>query len=566
MSHIIEIQIGELLLWRGNEKAAQVGYENNRPVFIEHTPDTYQEAANLLESIALQLWASHAAGDSNLTLYEAHPSPAFAHIKRVLAQTRQTLGRQIVDRRAFSEYLAQLHVLAHTRFSLLASSGLETLAQYNAQPSVRMREKIEYLFLPHIPTGWVRGEDMQILETLCIQGGKVGIIPIVLRDASAEKQDQREIGRNPLHTFWQTVAQQGFGFDWSHESPIPVNQRPEYWRLFPRYGFAIGVPDVRRAEWSQQLIDQVKEKKKSSQHFNFLDVPIGHAGNLEVHFQMGESSGIYNALLGGTVGSGKSTIVHNVLLHACEQYTPEQFRLWIVDFSGLGFAMYRGLAHVDFLHTELHVDAILLDALQQFEMFWEKRIHIFRQAGVDNIADYNQQSGKTMPRCLLVVDEAHNLFGDRAGRQLVGKIAREGRKFGLHLVLITPSFQELPFDDNVKEQIQLRIGCKLNSEAASRNLFGFGNEAAAHLVNTDEIRSAIVNRDAGRPQANQTVHLYNLPAAERIARLKQLVQKYPDLPSSNYAQPIAPMPQVESTASSKADGTNLHNEIPDWLK
>jgi hypothetical protein len=566
MSPLFELQIGELRLWRGDEKAARVAYKSEHPIIIAHSQSTYPAAADLLQALALQLWANHAAGEAALSLYEARPSPLFAHIKRVLAQTQRALGAQLLDGRAFSEHLSGLLTLAHQRFALLANSGVDSLAQYNALPHIRLREKVQYFLVSELLTGSVRESDLHALETLCHQGAKVGIILLLLHDTNPAKQDSSELGRKPLREFWESVAPLGFGFDWRSQPPKPINQHAQYWRLFPRYGFEIGVPDGVCKALANQLAASVAEKKKTSIHSNFLDVPIGHAGNVEVRFQMGAGGGIYNALLGGTVDSGKSTIVHNVLLHACEQYTPEQLRLWIVDFSGVGFALYRGLAHVDFLHLELSVDEVLLNALKQFEAFWEIRMQALSDAGVDNITDYNRQSGKIMPRCLLVVDEAHNLFGDRSGRHLIGRIAREGRKFGLHLVLITPSFQELPFDDNVKDQIQLRIGCKLNSEAASRNLFGHGNEAAAHLSNTEDVRMAIVNHDAGRIHANQTVHLHNLPTEERKKRLAQLREKYPHAPQAVYIQPSPAAPQAQTTQNPNTGNTRDTKDLPDWLR
>jgi hypothetical protein len=565
MNPVFEIQIGELPLWRGEEKAARVAYENNRPIIITHSQPNYAAAANLLEAIALQLWANHPAGDAVLTLYEARPSPLFAHIKRVLAQTQRALGTQVLDAKAFNDHLTSLSTLAHNRFSLLANSGVDNLVEYNALPNTHLREKTQYLLISELLIGSVRESDLHALENICHQGGKVGIIPLLLHDSNFVNKENNELGRKFLYEFWKSVLPIGFGFNWNHHPPQPVNQYAEYWRIFPRYGFEIGVPDGVCKTLVDNLIASVTHKKKTSSHANFLDVPIGRSGNVTVNFQMGASSGVYNALLGGTVGTGKSTIVHNVLLHACEQYSPEQLRLWIVDFSGVGFTLYGDLSHVDFLYTNLNIDSVLLNALEQFQSLWETRVQALREVGAENITEYNKNSGKNMPRCLLVVDEAHKLFADRTGRNLIGTIAKEGRKFGLHLILITPSFQELPFDDSVRDQIQLRIGCKLNSESASRNLFGHGNEAAAHLENTEDIRMAIVNHDAGRPHANQTVHLHDLPKEERKARLIKLTQQYPNSPKPNYTKPQPSAPQPQPTQTTNTPRSNS-KDLPDWLK
>lgn len=576
MSQLFELQIGELPLWRGDEKAARVAYERDHPIIIAHSRSTYSVAADLLQAMALQLWATHAPGDAIFTLYEARPSPLFAHIKRVLAQTQRALGVQVLDGRVFSKHLSDLLTLAHQRFALLANSGVESLAQYNKLPHIRLREKVHYVLVSEMLTGTVREEDLQTLENLCSQGCKVGIIPLLLWNTEPAKENRHDLGRNPLQSFWQSVAPLGFGFDWSQQPPQPVNQPSAYWRLFSRYGFEIGVPDGVCKALANQLVTNATKWKETEADVNFLDVPVGHAGNVEVRFQMGEGSLNYHALLIGATGSGKTTLLHNVLLSACEKFTPEQLRLWIIDPKGTEFSGYKNLAHVDFLHlgslsaesTEAMRDVYA--ALTQFEGLIRQRTELFQAAGVKDITEYNKTLGSFMPYCIFVVDEAPELLNLRQwlvlpnGQNFLDRIALKGRSFGLHLILLSQSFADVRyFPDTTKDSFTLRIAGKVGSESISRNFFGFGNEAAAHLNNTKDVRMAIVNSDAGRPEANQTVHLHNMTKDEKLMRLEKLRQKHPHAPKSAYTKPCPP---PETAQNPNGDSAQKSEEYPDFLR
>lgn len=546
-----ELEIGELTrLPPGfTDRAALVACEPHRPVGIAHDDASALQAAQLLEALALQLMLRHAqqpaapstaaAGPAapgvQMALFEPAPSARFAHLKRLFARSGKGYGGQLVGPTAYHHHLQALSELAHQRFALLANLDVADWAAYNTHARVRRPEPWHLLVVGEVLAESGREGDLNTLQSLCLQGPRVGIVPLLLRSPAELAELTVPHARKPLHAFWQAVWPQAFGFDWRAAAPKPVNQFDVYWRSLNRFGVQVGVPLARLQRWVDDLVSQQSQVAQAVDLPDFLSVPIGHEGNEVVRFSMGPASRLSHAMLGGSSESGKTTLVHNVLLGAAEVLSPEQLHLWVIDPSALEFRPYLQLPHTRFLHCARRFDDRLYAALQLFEAQWDERTHLLNDAGVKNIDEYNAQPGHCMARSLLVVDEAHNALNDRRVQPLVGLIAREGRKFGLHLVLLTQSFQGLPFDNATRDQIRLRIGCLMGA-SASRNLFEHDNEAAASLENSEGVRWAIFNAQGGLPAANRKVHLYPLGRDAIVARVAALAQRYP-----GRAAPIEPV-------------------------
>lgn len=544
-----ELEIGELLLWRGHEKVARVAYDPHRPIAVAHTHERTASASQMLEALALQLldlYADTRVG-VELALFEPLPSPQFGLLKRLFARTGTTYGKQLVGNSAYHAHIEYLTELAHKRFALLANLDVANLTEYNTHPRVKRKEPWKLLLVSAVLPQSGRDGDLAALQMLCREGGKVGILPLLLRGTAEENEKKEEYSRKPLKAFWKEVFPLCFGFDWRNNPPIPVNQLNIYWQSFKKFGIQVGVPVVHMQQWVDKLYAAQVAAVAEAEFPDFLRVPIGEDGNEVVYFSMGSASDVQHAMLGGKTRSGKTRLIHNVLLGACEAFTPEQLRLWIIDPKGRDFADYENLPHTEFLHSKLSLDERLMRALDIFHAKWQERTEILRNAKpkAHTIDEYNAIAKQGLPRCLFVVDEAHNVLENRRARELLGKIGREGAGVGLHMILLTQSYQELPFDSSVRGQISLRIGCKVEDEATSRNIFGHDNPAAAHLENSSGVRMAIVNAQGGKPSGNRLVHLYYLKTQQLNDRIDALAQRYPNRPPP--LEPTAPSPKPAQT-------------------
>ncbi len=81
-----------------------------------------------------------------------------------------------------------------------------------------------------------------------------------------------------------------------------------------------------------------------------------------------------------------------------------------------------------------------LSVLQRLDGELKNRAEEFRKAGVQDLGNYRDQTGKSLPRILLLVDEFQEFFveDDRITQEvslLLDRLVRQGRAFGIHVLL-----------------------------------------------------------------------------------------------------------------------------------
>jgi S-DNA-T family DNA segregation ATPase FtsK/SpoIIIE len=233
-------------------------------------------------------------------------------------------------------------------------------------------------------------------------------------------------------------------------------------------------------------------------------------------------------------------------LSACEQYPPEQLQFTLLDFKkGVSFWEYEGLAHVANLYAPLKPDFNwAIACIEQFEAKLEQHNQLFRNfRGVQTLADYNRCAEKKLPRHILLIDEAQDLFEktdfQRKNRvkALLSIAAKKGAAAGLHIILSTQSYQNFELDSDVKEQFHLRIGFKQATSTACYALMGRDN---AGMLNLPRFH-AVYNAHFGEETFNRTVALHHLKDFSQ--RLDALKAAYPSVvnvtppPSENKPAP-----------------------------
>jgi len=110
-----------------------------------------------------------------------------------------------------------------------------------------------------------------------------------------------------------------------------------------------------------------------------------------------------------------------------------------------------------------------------------------------------------IPRLILIIDEVHRLFTGSWGEKetfakLLEDIVRRGRGFGIHLILSTQTLVGTDINNQTMAQIPLRISYKLNTEADTEKIFGYGNTVPLKLKKYE----LIYNNESGNKEANVT--------------------------------------------------------------
>lgn len=169
---------------------------------------------------------------------------------------------------------------------------------------------------------------------------------------------------------------------------------------------------------------------------------------------------IPHILIGGSTGSGKSILL-KLLIMQCVKKGAE---VYIADFKG----------GVDFLpawHIKCKIiirENELLNTLGMLVDELEYRKEVLRKSGCANIGEYNKRNGNGLKRIIFACDEVAEVL-DKTGlskelKELVTKIegklsiiARQGRAFGIHLILATQRPDANLLTGQIRNNIDFRV-------------------------------------------------------------------------------------------------------------
>ncbi len=181
-----------------------------------------------------------------------------------------------------------------------------------------------------------------------------------------------------------------------------------------------------------------------------IEIPFGLGNDMHVRsLKITQESGQNTAVVIGIPGSGKSVFLHSLICSAAIKYSPDELRMYLIDFSGVEFNSYAlgKLPHARVIAPEAERE-FGLSILNELVEEGSRRMAICRDHNVSNIVDLKRIApGIKVPRLLVIIDEFQKLFevdNDPIAKEANSKIhiiIQEFRKFGINLVLAT---QKLP--------------------------------------------------------------------------------------------------------------------------
>jgi DNA segregation ATPase FtsK/SpoIIIE-like protein len=266
-------------------------------------------------------------------------------------------------------------------------------------------------------------------------------------------------------------------------------------------------------------------------------------------------------------GSGKTTLLNNLILGIGEQYSPQEVQLFLMDYKdGVEFQAFRDHPHC----ARIFLDNTDRDAatrlLEEFAATIAQRGALFREEGgaIKDLEAYNARyPDAPLPRLLLIIDEAQELFGNqwRATQhfnELLKQVVKKGRAFGVHVILSTQTLLTSNIDRELMTQINLRIAFKLNNSGDCDRILSFGNDAPLRLQRFD----LVLNDDSGLKARNRIGRC--APPRDIAAVVAEIRRK---LPAELRRQPeivaSAGGNGTEATAGNKSESVAL-GELPGW--
>lgn len=236
-----------------------------------------------------------------------------------------------------------------------------------------------------------------------------------------------------------------------------------------------------------------------------ISIPVGKKGNGSIHyFEIGDSNGCYHALVGGGTGSGKTVLLHNIILHGSYLYSEDQLQFCLLDYKeGTEFQIYKNIPNVKILSIESELE-FGVSFLKYINKLISDRGGLFKQLGVSNLKAARNNSMQEIPRIFIVIDEFQVLLNDSfRGSSLVSEliddIAKRGRSFGIHLILSSQSLAGVGLKSSTLSQIPLRVVLKISQQDSER-LLTEGNTEPAFFKKRGQ---AIYNSNSGTLEANE---------------------------------------------------------------
>lgn len=156
-------------------------------------------------------------------------------------------------------------------------------------------------------------------------------------------------------------------------------------------------------------------------------------------------------IVAGTTGSGKSTVLHNLIANLIPQNT----QLYLIDPKHIEFTAYK-----DGFKT-IQVSSEYQDSLMMLNNIMEIMEHRFTST----------LSHQEYPFIVVMIDEFADLMlqdDTKEFRKTLCKLAQKGRAAGIHIILSTQRPAANIIDGNIKANFPARLSCKTASSIDSR--------------------------------------------------------------------------------------------------
>ena len=203
-----------------------------------------------------------------------------------------------------------------------------------------------------------------------------------------------------------------------------------------------------------------------------------------------------HGLIAGTTGSGKSVMIHNLIISLLFRNSPEQLRFIMVDPKRIELTLYNGIPH---LLTPVITDAkkVIL-SLKWAIKEMERRLDVLQGERVQNIGSYHdtvyqpakikfdkrvqgtpeedeilrQELPEPLPYIVIIVDELADLMQayPKELEACIVRLAQMSRAVGIHLILTTQRPSVNVITGTIKANVPTRLAFQVASQIDSRTI------------------------------------------------------------------------------------------------
>ncbi|HEX9638828.1 MAG TPA: FtsK/SpoIIIE domain-containing protein, partial [Acidobacteriota bacterium] len=193
-------------------------------------------------------------------------------------------------------------------------------------------------------------------------------------------------------------------------------------------------------------------------------------------------AGMPHLLVAGSTGSGKSVLIHDLILSLLFRHRPDELKLMLIDPKRLELTFYEGIPHLYDPRQHDYDCRVLTDpkeaakSLKKCERLMELRYERFSKYGVRDLEGYNAEASRRgEPQefyLVVVIDELADLMltSGLAVEDSILRLAQMARAVGIHLVIATQRPSVDVITGVIKANFPSRISFRVTSRVDSRTI------------------------------------------------------------------------------------------------
>lgn len=485
-----------------------IGHGN---VIIETSTDRWKE---LIEDIVWGALQGTAPGQLDVIVHDPNLSSIMSPFSALRGISKESL-RVLNSASEFENTIREL-VSDVQRINEMLRGVSASLIDFRAEAG-RPVERFRLVVLTDYPTGIDEPLHRQVLA-LAQAGIAAGVVFVfVMSPGNMDKPGWWREGR--LDTLGMTIHERNKMLRWTRHPEFTLKVSARDRAALVRDVDAL-VAQAASVSAPSVLFEHVQplESKWTENSAERLRFSLGIAGPDVAEVTLGDREDQrHNILVTGAVGQGKSNLLKIIIHSLAQRYSPDELELYLLDYKE-GVTLYPMAPTPDSPEFLPHARVLGLESDREFGLAvlkhikseFSRRARLFRPYGED-IARYRAAfPGERMPRIVVIVDEFHMMFdpnentADEAA-QLLEEIARQGRSYGVHLVLASQTISGISAlmmrEGGIFAQFPIRLALK-NAVQESFATLSQGNDAAARLRARGE---AILNLDYGLIDFNRQI-------------------------------------------------------------
>ncbi len=250
-----------------------------------------------------------------------------------------------------------------------------------------------------------------------------------------------------------------------------------------------------------------------------IPMALDSRGNL-YDFKLGGLGSVHGFVSGGT-NSGKSTLLHSIILSACLHYTPKDLEIWLVDYKQTEFFLYKKKTppHIKLIGVSKTAD-FTFGLIDKIIAEGERRTKLMNLFEVQNLQDYRKHEGElgyeNLTRLFIIIDEFHEMSqfvaDEPSYKDKLENILREYRAQGINCLFADQTFGTGLSGLSVAAKNQMALRIAMKNEVApqeikdtlevDRAMYSQSMEQTIKLMQTGDFITKVFEYDETEKETN----------------------------------------------------------------